>query len=163
MMQLDIQEFGTERARQAFVRLAKNVKDMSEVWKLYRGFHISDLVPLTFASRGAAMGQRWAKYSPAYLAKRRKAGFSGGQMLVLRGDLKAVATGGSGFTSRIEKQQLTMAISGLPYIRVHQFGYQPKNIPARPYFFNQKNDLPARAWAFMIRATDDHLLKGVEN
>jgi phage gpG-like protein len=163
MVDVDIQTIGLERSRAAFARLAKNIKDMRPVWKNYIGFHTHDLVEKTFATNGQAMtGKTWPKYSPAYKKRKRKLGGQLGKMLVLSGRLKEAATGGAGFASKIEKQKMTMTLSGLPYIRVHQFGFKGKNIPTRSYFFKGKNDLPARAYAYLYKATENHLMDGVE-
>jgi phage gpG-like protein len=163
MMDIDIQTIGAERSRAAFVRLANNIKDMRPVWKNYIGFHTHDLVEKAFATNGQAMtGKTWPKYSKAYKIRKRKLGGQLGKMLVLSGKLKDAATGGTGFSSKIEKQKMTMTLSGLPYIRVHQLGFKDRNIPARAYFFKDKNDLPPRAYAYLYKATENHLKDGVK-
>lgn len=161
MIDLDIQAVGLERARQTFTRIASKVKDLSPVWKLYAGFHGADLVEKTFNTNGMAMtGKQWPNYSDAYKKRKRKLGGRLGKKLVLSGELKEMATGGSGYNAKISKQKLTLTIEGLPYIRSQQFGYN--GIPARPYFFKGRGDLPARAIAFLIKTTENHIMKGVK-
>ena len=163
MVDIDIKQVGVERSRAAFARLAKNIKDMRPVWTQYIGFHTADLMEKTFATNGAAMnGSRWAAYSPAYKKRKRKLGGRLGKMLVLSGRLKEAATGGAGFSSKVSKDKMTMTISEIPYAGVHQFGFEKRNIPQRAYFFTAKEDLPARAYAYLYKATENHLMDGVE-
>ena len=163
MVEIDIKQVGAERSRAAFVRLAKNIKDMRPVWTQYIGFHTADLVEKTFTTNGQAMtGRRWVAYSPAYKKRKRKLGGRLGQMLVLSGRLKEAATGGDGFSSKINKDRMTMTISGIPYASAHQFGFKGRSLPARAYFFKGKGDLPARAYAYLYKATENHLIEGVE-
>ncbi len=152
------------RTRNAFIKLAKRVGDLTPVWKRYIEFHTQSLMPAVFNSNGVAMeGQRWEWYRSAKYMKWKKAqGKPLSKQLQLFGDLKAATMGGDGFRSKISKQELSMWIEGIPYSRVHQFGFDKQNIPARPYFFNSKGDLPPRAWAFLIKETQNMIKDSIK-
>ena len=161
-MELSI-DSDVNRARQLFMRLGRKVKDMSPVWKLYAGFHRATLMPSVFATNGQAMtGRTWPDYAPSYKKRKKKLGGLLGQKLVLSGELKKRATNPN---ISIIKQSLKMSIEGLPYIRVPQFGDDTRNIKQRQYFFRGTEtnpDLPPKSWAFLLRATDNHLLEGMK-
>ena len=164
MIDIEIQTHNSiNRTRNAFIKLAKRVGDLTPVWKRYIEFHTQSLMPAVFNTNGVAMnGKKWVNYSPKYAIRKKKAGKLLSKMLVFDGDLKAATMGGDGFRSKISKQELSMWIEGIPYSRVHQFGFDKQNIPARPYFFNSKGDLPPRAWAFLIKETQNMIKDSVK-
>ncbi len=165
MIDIQIQtDNSLRRARDAFITIAKRVKDLTPVWKRYIEYHTTSLMPGVFNSNGVAMnGKRWEGYrSEKYKKWKRAHGGKLSEILVLDGRLKAATMGGPGFRSTICKQELSMWIEGIPYSRVHQFGYEKQNLAERPYFFTAKGDLPPRAWAFLIQETRNMITDGIK-
>lgn len=148
-----------DRAKQTFIRLAKRIDDLTPIWEKFITYYQYDLMPQVWNSRGAAMGEKWAPYKQdengisKYLIWKRKHGSS--RMMILYGRLIGAATGGQGWFQKLQPKSLTIGIEGIPYSGAMQYGY--KGIPARPYFFNKNDDLPPRAWKFLIDETNKEL------
>jgi hypothetical protein len=146
-------EIRSERARKTFRELAKRVGDMIPVWKDFRQWWQDDMMKRTWDSRGAAMeGARWAKYSPAYLKWKRK-NHGGKRMLELSGRLFNAARGGAGWKDTIRKKSLTMGVNVGDY--AYWLQHRQKN--PRFYFYTPKEDIPNRAYAYLIKITDERL------
>jgi phage gpG-like protein len=63
------------------------------------------------------------------------------------GALIGATQGGAGGVTQIEDRQLAVSIDrsvrlgGIPGAAVHQFGYPPRNIPPRPYYYASEETL----------------------
>lgn len=137
------------RTKTKFLRLKKMTSDLRPLWKEFIPFYQDVIIKGAFDTRGRVMnGQRWKPYSPKYLARRKKMGFGAGQMLVLTGEMKDAARGGSGWYQDLKKKELTIGIKRRKWWEYHQFG--AGKIPQRPYFMTKDDDLPARAWTWLL-------------
>jgi len=133
--------------------LSKRIKDMRPIWKEFVKYYTSEIVEAGFNTRGKIFGEKWANYSPKYLAWRRKKGFSGGQMLILSGEMKAAAKNPK---TKIKKNNLQMLVQDKK-AAVHQFGSRKKNIPARLHFAKKDSTIPARALMWLIKRMNKYV------
>lgn len=134
---------------------------MRPIWKEFIKTYQTVLSPQIFASRGRAiLGEKWAPYSPAYLAKRKAEGFGGGQMLVLSGRMRDATYGGPGWYQKLAKDRMTMGVKVPPYWRAQQFGYKPRKLPARPYFMT--DDYSPRAYTYLIKIANEEIKRMTE-
>jgi hypothetical protein len=150
---IEVKVTGVERTKRTFKELAKRVDDMTPVWKDFREYWQKDLMPKSWASKGGLMeGSRWAPLTPEYRKWKAKAGGSK-ELLKLSEKMFKAATGGSGWKDKIEKKSLTMGIEGEAYY----YWVQHRKTNPRYYFYTPKEDLPKRAWAELVKMTDDYL------
>lgn len=182
-----------ERAKKRFIRLAKQLGDMRPVWKDYINYHTQVLIPKTFKSRGVVMmGGRWPQYTQSSRRKmtsgelrrfERQTGLSAQSgktkfsrylvwkkkkvgnkpMMRFSDDLYEAARGGSGWFQKPRKKMLSIGLDSIKYAAAHQYGYKKNNLPQRAYFFTKDEDLPIRAWAFLIKNVDARLEGAFEN
>ena len=122
----------------------KRLKDLSPAWREIADYLHKEVITKSWDTYGSIMGKRWPALSPKYRAWKDK-NYPGRHMLVLTGDMKTAATGGSGSVLDIKPKEMVIGIDTdyIPYARVHQYGY--KKIPQRPYFFSADGTLPGRA------------------
>lgn len=138
-------ETNAEKVSEIFKRFAESLEDMSEAfragaeyWKNGYGAlppYKKALSQSVWDTNGRIMqGAAWAPLSPRY-AKIRKPG----PILVQSGRLRAAVQGKSSeYVENIGKKNLTLGVSGIPYARVHQYGYPPRNTPQRSYILTQR-------------------------
>jgi phage gpG-like protein len=79
-------------------------------------------------------GKKWEQLKPATIKRRRNKDKSRIKILLDRGDLaKSLVSGGAQNVLNHSTKHVSVGTS-IIYGGVHQFGYKPNNIPARPYF-----------------------------
>jgi hypothetical protein len=160
MIEIDIkqpiakQSFKSNEKR--FKELANSVSDLRPVWKQFIPYYQDTIVEAAFNTQGKIMGRSWAKYSPAYLKQIRKGKISGTKMKRSE-TLYRAAKGGSGWYDKQGKKKLEFGLNAPIYAGVHTWGYPARNIPRRDYFQTTTNDIPQRAWAFLIKTTDNYI------
>lgn len=91
---------------------------------LYRGIRAN------FMDGSSADGSPWPPHKESTVRRH-----GPHPLLILSGSLLESATSESGKGSYLEvtDNEITIGVK-LPYAKVQQFGYPPKNIPARPYY-----------------------------
>jgi hypothetical protein len=111
-------------------------------------------MPATWASRGKMMeGQSWTSYSQKYADWKKKNYGSKMPNLKVSGDLYNAVTGGTGWGEKVDKKTMTIEVGGKEY-----FWYvSERQTNPRKYFYTTENDLPARAWKWLIDRTNEHL------
>ncbi|HCW08391.1 MAG TPA: hypothetical protein DGG95_13615 [Cytophagales bacterium] len=145
----------SENAKQKFIRLLKNVDDMSPVFKLFIEEY-KEIVAANFESRGRIMERaKWANYTPAYFDWKKHSKFASMQMLELTGALKEAAIN---FKSNIGQKSLVMSVDGADYF----YFVQERHKNPRHYFNTPDDDLPLPAWKILIKLAEDHITEGVE-
>jgi len=146
-------KFYTERARNTFIKLARYLEDLRPVWEEFIPFYQQDVIPGTWKTTGMVMEQsKWVPLTEKYRKwKERK--YPGRPMLTLEGKLYAAATGGPGWFQELKKKEMTMGVDGEDYF--YHVSERQKN--PRKYFYTRNNTLPARAWAKLIKLTDERL------
>lgn len=153
MVEIDIKAIGIERTKKTFLELAKRVSDMTPIWKDFRDFYQQDMMPKSFGSKGALMeGGRWHALTPAYRKWKQKSGYSQ-ELMKLTGKMYNAATGGAGWSDKIGKKDMTMEVKGEDY---YYFTQHRKTNP-RFWFYTSKEDLPNKAWTYLVKITDEYL------
>ena len=108
--------------------------------------YLLNLIDENFETQGQSSGEKWQELSDSWKEYRKKINKQGNSILEFNGDLRR------SMLSQIKKDSLTIG-SPLVYSAVHQFGYDEKNIPARPFFrFTDENimDLQAEIHYFYL-------------
>lgn len=148
-------ELQAERAKKTLNKLLKRVNNMEPIWKDFKQYFQDDLMPRSWDSKGKLMeGARWSPLTPQYLKwKRSKANSGSKKLMMLSGKMFKAATGGQGWHDKIDKKSAEFSISGKDYFYFVQ--HRQKN--PRFYFYTEKEDLPNRAWAYLIKITDEYL------
>jgi hypothetical protein len=172
----------TENAKQKFIRLLKNVDDMSPVFKLFIEEY-KEIVAANFESRGRIMERgKWVDYKKssrrAMTTRELKKGYGGYEgvsgsvtfspylkwkqrhypdkpMMELSGDLKKAA---DDFKSDVGLKSLVMRVEGADYF----YWVQERKTSPRYYFNTPDDDLPLPAWNILIKLAEDHITEGVE-
>ena len=110
----------------------------SEFLKQYR-----NLVRKNFEAEGAYFGTKWDALSSRYEARKSKLR-PGRKILQYNRTMIDAATGAKAQYSfeKIEPDKVEFGIRGLDYSKAHQYGYQPRRLPARPYLFTRNKTLP---------------------
>jgi hypothetical protein len=147
-------EIRSERARKMLRKLSKKISDMTPVWKKFIKFYQDDVIKKTWDTQGKMMeGTSWAPLVPQY--EKWKTKNSGKRMMELSGDLLNAATGGAGWVERIKKKELTIGVTGKEYFKqVQERGKNP-----RRYFTTKEDDIPNRAYIFLLKEMDNHIEK----
>lgn len=111
-----------------------------------------------FDSQGRRLGGQWKRLTDDWKFRKKREHLD---PKILRANLylmKSVTQ----FNARYQKVQIangTLTLtSTLPYARVHQKGYPPRKIPARPYIKVSPNDRKV-----MRAILTEHILAGMEN
>lgn len=153
-------EMRAERARKTLQKLLRRVTDMTPIWKDFKQYWQDDLMPRSWESKGALMeGSKWTPLTPQYLKWKNSARNTGSRkLLILSGKMFGAAKGGAGWYDKIDKKSMTMGIKGKDYFYLVQ--HRQKN--PRLYFYTKKDDIPNRAWAYLIKITDEYLDKADE-
>ena len=146
---------GGPRTMRTFQELAKRVKDLNPVWTKFLVFYKKTVIPGAFNTKGKIMGKAWAPYSESYAKTLASKGLTTDVTLERSKKLRKAAQGGAGWFQILQKLDLEFGVKDIKYSRVHQMGY--KNIPQRPYFVTVKEDLPKRAWAFLLKETNAYI------
>jgi hypothetical protein len=154
MIELQIKMY-SDRAKRTLVKLLERVDNMQPIWKDFKQYFQDDLMPRSWNSKGSLMeGGRWNPLTPQYLKwKMSKKNKGSRKLLVLSGKLFAAATGGSGWYDKIDKKSMTMGIQGQEYF----YWVQHRQKNPRFYFYTPNEDLPNRAWAYLIKITNELL------
>jgi phage gpG-like protein len=159
-VQLEIKEIKPHtmaRAKKKFQKLLSTTKNMKPVWKIFLSWYRDDFIPDVFNSRGKALGKTWAVYTPSYRAWRKKNAGGKGK-LRLSDRLFDASQGKRESFEKMKKKSLVFGIdNSVKYASAHQYGSPKQGIPARPYFVKENGDLPPRAWAFLVRTTENYL------
>lgn len=153
---IDLQiELKAERARRTLRTLIGRIKDMSPVWKDFKQYWTDDLMPRSWQSKGALMeGGRWAALSPAYRKWKLSAKNSGSkELLKLSLKLYNAATGGAGWYDDIKKNTMTIGVN----VGDYSYWIQHRQKNPRFYFYTPKEDIPNRAYAYLIKIMDEYL------
>jgi hypothetical protein len=146
-------EMRAERARKTFSKLASRLKDMKPIFKTFKIFYQDDMMKRVWESRGSAMeGGQWANYSDAYRKWKAKH-YAGKPKMILTGKLYNAVQGGAGWYDKISKDSMTMEVKGEAYF----YWVQHRQKNPRYYFYTPKEDLPNRAWAYLIKIADEYL------
>jgi len=148
-------ELNVQRVKKTLVRLLERVENMKPIWEDFKSYFQTDLMPRSFNSKGALMeNQRWAALTPRYLKwKLSKKNKGSRKLLILSGKMFGATQGGSGWYDKIDKKSLTMGIQGEDYF----YWVQHRSKNPRFYFYTKNEDLPKRAWAYLIKITDERL------
>lgn len=112
----------------AITQLSKKIADLRWLWPDIAGeFYKREQHLFDAQGEGA-----WEPLSPNYAAWKSKY-YPGQPLLVLRNDLRSslVARLSAYAIYEPEPQALTLG-SSVPYAMAHQYGYKPRNLPARP-------------------------------
>ena len=137
-----------ENAQQVLKELKtieKSMGDLRPVLRVIRRY-LLNLIDENFETQGQSSGEKWQEWSDSWKEYRKKINKQGNSILEFNGDLRR------SMLSQIKKDSLTIG-SPLVYSAVHQFGYDEKNIPARPFFrFTDENimDLQAEIHYFYL-------------
>jgi phage gpG-like protein len=121
-------EIHSEEVQQAMRHLSARIADLKWLWPDIAGeFYKREMALFAAEGEGA-----WESLSPNYAAWKSKY-YPGLPLLSLRGDLKSslVARLSTYAIYEDEPQALTLG-SSVPYALAHQYGYKPRNLPARP-------------------------------
>lgn len=162
-MEIEVKVKGMTRAKDAFQKLARNVNDLTPVWKEFLEWHKTEYMPQTWESQGKAQGKKWENYrSLRYINKKGKKSAD----LKLRGKLYDAARGKSGWYEKIQKKLMTFGVSdsigGRKLSAAHQYGYKPNNIAQRSYLFTREDTLSPRAWKKLLDIIEAHTIKGTK-
>jgi len=151
-MAVDV-KFYTDRAKRTFAKLAEKIKDLSPLWVKFIDYYQNEIIPAAWSTKGAIMeGKRWEPLTEKYRKWKQKK-YSGKPLLVLTGKLFAAAQGGPGWYQKLGKKQLTIGVQGESYF----YHVAERKINSRKYFYTSDGSLPNRAWAWLIKETNQHL------
>ena len=131
--------------------LASRIKDLSPIWEDFIKFYQKDIMPKTWDTKGKMMGEQWPELTPAYEKWKSKRG--GRRLMELTGKLFKAAQGGSGWVQRVTKKNLNIGVTGEEYYKHVQ--ERAKN--PRHYFTTKRDDIPNRAYAYLIKKMDNYL------
>jgi hypothetical protein len=146
-------ELKATRAKKTFKKLLKRLNDYRPIWRMFVKFYQDDIMKRTWDSKGRLMeGTRWKSLTPAYLNWKRKH-HSGQRLLELTGRLFDAVQGGQGWFDRIRKKDLTMGVKGEEYF----YWVQHRAKYDRHYFYTEKEDIPNRAYTYLIKITQEYL------
>jgi len=149
-LQIDIK---AQRARKTLKTLFKRINNLEPIWKDFKKYYQDDIIPRSWNSKGALMeGGRWTPLTPAYWKWKLKSGLSK-KLLTLIGKMFTAAKGGAGWYDKIDKKSMTMGIQGEKYY----YWVQHRQTNPRFYFYTKKEDIPNRAYAYLIKITDEYL------
>ena len=118
----------SEEVRAAMTKLSERIADLRWLWPDIAGEFYKREADL-FSNEGEG---QWESLSPNYSAWKSKY-YPGQPLLVLKGDLRSslVARLSTFAIYEAEPQELRLGTS-VPYAMAHQYGYKPRNLPARP-------------------------------
>lgn len=164
MVAYDIELKKINQAKEKFKQLSQRVKDFRPIFNDFIDFYQKEIVPSAFETKGALMGKKWQGLTERY--RRWKANSpinqsgSAGVNLRLTNGLYNAATGGDGWYQKVKKRSLQFGIkhSVIPYANRHQKG--TKGMPERPFFYTINDDMPIKAWQYLIKRIESHL--GIE-
>jgi phage virion morphogenesis protein len=130
-----VQELST-----ALRRTMARCKDLRPAWEVV-GMDLLRSVEGNFNAEGRPSA--WAPWSPAYAAYRAKK--KPGKILTRDGNLRR------SITSEPDARGVTLG-SNVAYARAQQLGYQPRNLPPRPFVAVQDED-----WDKIERTIGDYI------
>lgn len=118
----------SEEVKAAMSALTKKITDLRWLWPDIAGEFYKREMAL-FDAQGAG---EWESLSPNYSAWKSKY-YPGQPLLVLKNDLRSslVARLSAFAIYEAEPAELRLGTS-VPYAMAHQYGYKPRNLPARP-------------------------------
>jgi hypothetical protein len=150
---------GEERAKNMFQLLAQRVGDLRPIWKTFIPYYRETIIRGAFNTKGKIMKNSWKPYKESYLKYLRRNRLDTEVSLRRSDTMYNAAIGGAGWKDKQEKQQLTMGIEGEKYFGAQQEGYPANNLVARSFFYTDDDDLPLRAWAYLVKSLDDYYKK----
>ena len=122
---------GADKVERSFDVLGRAVEDFRPLWELLVP-ELQDMAGAEFKGLGLASGG-WAELTPDYAAYKSKVR-PGMPLLVFDGDLRSSVTekGAGGGIIELKPDTLTFGTK-LDHAAAHQYGYPPRNLPARPF------------------------------
>lgn len=146
--------YGTERARKTFERLARQLGDLTNIWEEFIDYWQNEVMPKSFESKGSLMeGQKWTPYSDKYKKWKKKNYGSSMPNLIVTGKMQEATMGGPGWYEKKEKSNLEIGIAGEDYY----YYVSERNKNPRKYFYTTEGSLPASAWKWLIDKTNEKL------
>lgn len=145
---VEVKVTGANRAKKMFLELAKRVKNLKPVFEEFADFYRDDAIPRAWETRGKYMqDERWEPLTPAYTKQKHKK-YGNKRLLVATGQMVDDA---QNFQSVASKKNLTMTVRDVDYYWFTQHSH------GRYWFYTPREDIPRRAWTYLLESTDKYL------
>lgn len=154
-MRFQVLVFGTEAVSTRFARMARDTGDASPAFSDIAD-ELMRVTAIQFDSQGRRGGGSWKHLTTKWLNFKIRHAYNPA-ILHMRHNLRRSVTvkGAAGQILDISPTELNFG-SSISYARTHQYGYPPRNIPARPFIKLIEGD--RRKIRDMIR---DHIMEGI--
>ena len=156
---VSMQVRGFENALAKLQQMQEACKDISPVFietlgeftRQQRARFDARMTPDDPPSRWGKLNKKYAKWKYEKVGKRIA-------NLVLSGRLRDAVFGGPGWFAEIGQTTAEWGIKGIPYAAAHQFGYSPRNLPARPFFVTSDGNMPKAVVNYMVSKLSEYII-----